>query len=105
MNSDLTDFEKQMQEEIESFLSPAQQKQAQTRKPSSSSPGTKQPAKSMKTGHVVKLAVRTKQLEMDTVFEYCSASISKLEAQMEAEKAAKKAGYPIIGFVIDIQRL
>jgi len=53
----------------------------------------------------VKLAVRTKQLEMDTVFEHVSSSISKLEARMEAERAAKKAGYPIIGYLIDTQPL
>ncbi len=53
----------------------------------------------------MKLAVRTKQLEMDTVFEHVSSSISKVEAQLEAEKAARKAGYPIIGYVIETSRL
>lgn len=49
--------------------------------------------------------MRTRKLEADTVFEHRSTSISKLEAQLEAEKAAKQAGYPIIGYVIDIQSL
>ena len=54
---------------------------------------------------LIKLAVRKKQLEMDTVFEHVSPSISKLEAQLEAEKAARRAGYPIIGYVIETRRL
>ncbi|WP_219724536.1 hypothetical protein [Halomonas urumqiensis] len=54
-----------------------------------------------RTGHLVKLAVRTKPLSMDIVFEHVSSSISKLEAQLEAEKAARKAGYPIIGYLIE----
>jgi hypothetical protein len=44
-------------------------------------------------------------LELDTVFEHRSTSISKLEAQLDAEQAARKAGFPVIGHVIEIQRL
>ena len=58
-----------------------------------------------KAGLRVRLAVRTKPLEMDSVFEHVSSSISKVEAQLEAEKAAREAGYPIIGYVIDTERL
>ncbi|MBD3897887.1 hypothetical protein IEI94_18680 [Halomonas sp. ML-15] len=107
MSSELTEFEQRMQREIENFLKPdAEQKQTTpTKRAERPVKLDKQDAKSMKTGHIVKLAVRTKQLEMDTAFEYHSTSISKLEAQMDAEKAARKAGYPIVGYVIDIQRL
>lgn len=105
---DLEDFEKSINQEIDAFLE-AESKPAKPQK--TTAPAAKKPqpprasASEMKTGHVVKLAVRTKQLELDTAFEYHSTSISKLEAQMEAEKAANKAGYPIIGYVIDIQRV
>ncbi|SDL53084.1 hypothetical protein SAMN05192555_10557 [Franzmannia pantelleriensis] len=105
MSSELTDFEQRMQQEIENFLKPDAEQPTPTKRAERPVKLDKQDAKSMKTGHIVRLAVRTKQLEMDTAFEYHSTSISKLEAQMEAEKAARKAGYPIVGYVIDIQRL
>ncbi|PAU77241.1 hypothetical protein [Halomonas salipaludis] len=102
----MTDFEQRMQQEIEDFLKPDTKPTTTPSKPAARPVKLdRQDAKSMKTGHIVKLAVRTKQLEMDTAFEYHSTSISKLEAQMDAEKAARKAGYPIVGYVIDIQRL
>ncbi len=107
MSTELDEFERSMHEEIDAFLN----SQPSRGKPplSTEKPARKQAqrasAREVKTGHIVRLAVRTKQLEMDTAFEHHSTSISKLEAQMEAEKAARKAGYPIIGYVIDIQRL
>ncbi|MBS9404527.1 hypothetical protein KG088_12885 [Halomonas sp. TRM85114] len=103
METQLSDFEQNMRRELDAFMKPTKTSEnpapeiKPTAKPDSSA--------AYKTGHIVKLAVRTKQLEMDTVFEYVSSSISKLEARMEAERAAKKAGYPIIGYVIDTQRL
>lgn len=104
---DLKEFEASMHEQIDAFLDaeakPGKASQ-QSDKPSAKRP-PKASAREMKTGHIVKLAVRTKQLELDSAFEYHSTSISKLEAQMEAEKAAREAGYPIIGYVIDIQRV
>ncbi|WP_136246922.1 hypothetical protein [Halomonas borealis] len=108
MSKELADFEKSMHEEIDAFLKsesrPTKPPQATPRSaPQKPSPST--PASEIKTGHIVKLAVRTKQLEQDTAFEHHSASISRLEAQMEAEKAARQAGYPIIGHVIEIQRV
>ena len=109
MGTELSDFEQNMRREIDAFLKPGKAVAPKAdvpkarRREASPSPG--QPAKALKTGHVVKLAVRTRPLELDTVFEHRSSSISKLEAQLEAEKAAKKAGYPIIGHLIEIQRL
>lgn len=111
METELSEFEQVMRRQIEDFMSP-KQGEAKRRDPKATpaaAPAPKAPrskaAGAPKTGHRVKLAVRTKPLEMDTEFEHISTSISKIEAQLEAEKAAKKAGYPIIGYVIDTQRL
>ncbi|QTF93841.1 hypothetical protein [Halomonas sp. BM-2019] len=114
METELSEFERQMRREINAFMDNEQK----TRRKAATSPpewpreaGEKakaprsKPGGAPKTGHLVKLAVRTKQLEMDTIFEHVSSSISKIEAQLEAEKAARKAGYPIIGYVIETRRL
>ena len=117
METELSEFERQMRREINAFMDNAQEirRKAATQPPEwpretgeeakkAKAPRSK-PAGAPKTGHLVKLAVRTKQLEMDSVFEHVSSSISKVEAQLEAEKAARKAGYPIIGYVIETTRL
>ncbi|WP_189465907.1 hypothetical protein [Litchfieldella qijiaojingensis] len=105
----MSDFEKNMQREINAFLDPKKGAKQKPHPPAATKAAKPRPAKpratSQKTGYVVKLAVRTKPIELDTVFEHRSSSISKFEAQLEAEKAARKAGYPIIGYVIDVQRL
>ncbi|NWN81844.1 MAG: hypothetical protein HLX48_02450 [Halomonas sp.] len=116
METELSEFERQMRRDIDSFMDKTQE----TRRQAATSPPEwpvdpdeetrvkatrSKPEGAPKTGHRVKLAVRTKQLEMDTVFEHVSSSISKIEAQLEAEKAARKAGYPIIGYVIETSRL
>ncbi|MGM0982282.1 MAG: hypothetical protein ACQEXG_02470 [Pseudomonadota bacterium] len=118
METELSEFEQQMRREINSFMD----NEEETRRKAASSttppewPGEtgdqakpreqrSKPGGAPKTGHLVKLAVRTKQLEMDSVFEHVSSSISKIEAQLEAEKAAREAGFPIIGYVIETQRL
>lgn len=82
---------------------PASPPATKPRRKKATKPSTKQAyaGTAYRTGHLVKLAVRTKPLSMDIVFEHVSSSISKLEAQLEAEKAARKAGYPIIGYVIE----
>ncbi|NIC06384.1 hypothetical protein [Billgrantia bachuensis] len=113
MSDELSEFEQSVRREIDAFLKPGHEPSPRPDLPGEKSPGKKrtkpadghESAKSYKTGHLVRLAVRTRKLETDTVFEHRSTSISKLEAQLEAEKAAKKAGYPIIGYVIDIQSL
>lgn len=114
METELTEFERQMRREINAFMHNEQQirRKAATQPPewpgdgaTPAKPPRSKPAGSPKTGHRVKLAVRTKPLELDTVFEHVSSSISRIEAQLEAEKAARKAGYPIIGHVIETQRL
>ncbi|TLF51947.1 hypothetical protein FEI13_06875 [Halomonas urmiana] len=112
METELSEFEQVMRRHIDDFMSPRQgdkKRRGSTAASSLADPVPKAPrskaAGAPKTGLLVKLAVRTKPLEMDTVFEHASTSISKIEAQLEAEKAAKKAGYPIIGYVIETQRL
>ncbi|GEK48551.1 hypothetical protein PRZ61_02770 [Halomonas pacifica] len=96
MSADLNDFEESIRREIDAFTQP---KKTPAPKPS------KPAASGHRVGYRVKLAVRPRQLALDEVFEYESSSISKLEAQLEAEKAARRAGYPIIGYLIDIERL
>ncbi|WP_290783427.1 hypothetical protein [Halomonas sp.] len=116
METELNEFERQMRRDINTFMDKAQdtRRKAATSAPEwPREPGEEAKPKaprskaagSPRTGHLVKLAVRTKPLELDTVFEHVSSSISRIEAQFEAEKAARKAGYPIIGHVIDTQRL
>lgn len=113
MNDELNEFEQSIKREIQAFLKPGQASKpglgsADKARPAQQRPQSaadKPKAEAYRTGHLVRLAVRTRQLEADTVFEHRSASISKLEAQLEAEKAAKQAGYPIIGYMIDIQTL
>ncbi|GHC18925.1 hypothetical protein [Aidingimonas halophila] len=105
MNTDLDEFEKQIRREIDDFQNSTPQSDTSSQPGSSRRAMEKTTAERLKTGHIVQLAVRKKQLEMDTVFEHHSSSISKLEAQVEAEKAARAAGYPIVGHLIDIKRL
>jgi hypothetical protein len=83
-------FERNMKRELESFLCPEKPRPKREISPP------------VKTGYIVKLAVRTKKIEMDTIYQYESKSLSKLEATIDAEKAARKAGYPIIGHVHSI---
>lgn len=53
---------------------------------------------------VVRLAVREKRLGMDVEFVHHSPKLSTLEAKLDAERAARKAGYPIVGYVIDVEQ-
>ncbi|MCE8010354.1 hypothetical protein HBJ58_02890 [Halomonas desiderata] len=117
MSDELSEFERSIKREIDAFMKPGHEPSPARDLPIGKASGHKGRGKkkssaragaaeqSYKTGHLVRLAVRTRKLEADTVFEHRSTSISKLEAQLEAEKAAKQAGYPIIGYVIDIQSL
>lgn len=51
-------------------------------------------------GLTVTLAVREGRLQPDQPFEHQSSSISRLQARIEAEQAARAQGY-IIGYVVD----
>lgn len=52
----------------------------------------------------VELIVRQGRLAPDTLFTHTSRSVSRLEARLEAEKAARAAGWPVIGRVHQIVR-
>lgn len=58
-----------------------------------------------RTGYLIRLGVRKQRLSLDTLFEYTSNKLSELEARIEAEKAAKEAGFPIVGYVHSIEKL
>lgn len=57
------------------------------------------------TVYLVKLGVRKKRIAFDEMFEFESPKLSRLEAQLDAERAARAAGYPIIGYVYSIDRV
>lgn len=68
-------------------------------------PSRKQLPSDPQPGYTVILAVREKRMSaLDIRFEHKTNSISKLEAQIEAEQAARAAGYPVLGYVVDIVR-
>lgn len=91
IKGDVEDFERSIKRELESFLNPQKPK---PKRPDSAH---------VKSGFIVKLAVRRKRIDMETIFEHESKSISQLEATIEAEKAARKAGYSIIGHTHSIE--
>lgn len=86
---DLQRFEKQAKKHLQQFLSgkPA------PKKPDVAEPGHK--------GYTVILCVRTKQLAPDQAFVHYSDTISFFEAQFNARKAARLAGWPIVTYMID----
>lgn len=53
----------------------------------------------------VHLRVREKRIAVDNVFTYVSNKISRLEAELDARKAAKDAGWNIVSILLDIERL
>ena len=69
----------------------------------SKKPAPRAPACPPSKGLTVRLAVRNSRLSIDTQFVHHSTSISRLEARLEAEKAARAAGWAIVGYVIDIE--
>ena len=64
-------------------------------------PKKPEPACSGLKGYTVILRVRKKQLAPDESFTHHSTSGSRLLAEIEARKAARAAGWPIIAYVID----
>ncbi len=54
-------------------------------------------------GLKVTLVVRQSNLSQEHLFEVQTNTISRLQAKIEAERAAKKAGWKIIGRVHDIR--
>lgn len=93
-----TDFERAMRRELDAF-NEQRQRPAQVRPYRR----IRKPRVAAPSGLVVKLAVREKQLAMDTLFTYVADTVSRLQARIEAEKAAQAAGWPIIGYVVSIE--
>lgn len=70
----------------------------------------KQRRKPNQTGKVrkglrVRLAVREKQRVTDHVFSFDSTSISPLQARIEAQQAAYDAGWDVVAYVIDYEKI
>lgn len=57
------------------------------------------------TVHIVKLGVRRKHIALNEIYTFESSKISRLEARLDAEKAAREAGYPIVGYLYSIERV
>lgn len=58
-----------------------------------------------RTGYIVKLGVRKSRMSLDTLFEHVSDKLSELEARLDAERAAREAGYPIIGYLYSMEKV
>lgn len=86
------DFEEQLSRSIDDFLSSPEER------------GRRKNVRTAKPGGLhVTLAVRRHGKISDERFEHQTETISKLQARLEAEKAARDAGWPIIGYVIGYQ--
>ncbi len=85
------DFAQGLQDALAEFQEPGTRDRYQRAKPIGRTPGL-----------TVTLAVRQGRLKPDETFEHRSLSISKLQARIEAEQAARAKGY-IVGFVVDYQ--
>lgn len=78
-------FERRMQRELDDYLHP----EKKTRQ---------MPSPPAAKGYVVQLAVRNRRLPINEIFSFTSSSISAFEAEMEAMKAARAAGWRIIAY-------
>lgn len=87
---DLQRFQKRMEQELDQFLNPEKKP---PKRPQVAAPDR---------GFQVQLIVRSGPLKPDTLFIHDSESISRFEAKMEAEKAARDQGWAIVGRVHDI---
>lgn len=86
--TDLEQFQKSMERELSRFMAPVGEKEKPRAMPSPPPAGTQ-----------VQLVVREGRLKPDILFVHDSSKISRLEATIEAERAAREAGWPIIGRV------
>lgn len=88
----LQQFERHARQRLEEYLKP--ELKQQRRNPRIDRPNQ---------GVTVILAVRQPGSLQDIRFTHQAKTISRLEARLEAEKAARIAGYPVIGYVVDYQ--
>ncbi|WP_156961931.1 hypothetical protein [Cobetia amphilecti] len=89
-------FEESMKRELDKFVRTSTGTPPQT----TSKPRAKQSTTPLK-GLRVTLGVKQKRLMLEEPFTVQTSSISKVEARIQAEKAARKAGWKIISHVID----
>lgn len=94
MDQEYVDWERTLTRELTEFLHPETK-----RKPAPPA------CVAQRETYRVELAVRMKRLAMDYSFVHTSERQSRLEAKIEAEAAARKAGWPIIGHLQSITRL
>lgn len=87
--------------EIDAFMQGDKKK----RRPSAPSASKKWMAKAEKPVHRIVLAVRPKRIAHNVLFEFESARLSRLEVKIEAAKAAREAGYPIVGYVHSFEKI
>lgn len=91
MGKELDRFERSLQRHLKTFLEPKD------------TPRQPAPACPAADGITVHLGVRKSRLSPDHLFVHHTNTISRLDARLQAERAAKEAGWPIIGYVVDYQ--
>lgn len=94
---DLASFERDAKRAIEAFNKP--KSSAASRRPPQvkRSPQVK--------GLRISLAVRTEQYISNDVFTHDSSTLSRVQAVIEAERAARAAGYTKIAHIIDVEKI
>lgn len=93
MIADLDDFRKAAERRLKEYE--ARKEGKPIKKPD--------PAVSHLTGYKLRLAVRKRKVEQDTEYVYISDKTSRLESQIDAERSARKDGWLIISYYIDIE--
>lgn len=97
MTSELDVFERRLKKELLTF----EEKKAGTHKPI-----RKPVVDHVEKGFRVTLNVRKRRHSLlDDQFTVDVQTISRLEATIEAEKQARKAGWPVIGCVFSVEKL
>lgn len=91
MIDELSQFERQAKQRLEEFLDPGLKK---------ARPNVR--ISRPQEGLTVTLAVRRRGDILDHRFTYQSNTISRFQAKLEAERAARLAGWPIVAFVVDV---
>lgn len=99
-DTSIEEFEANMKRELNRFVSHSTAPAGPLSKATPQKPRAKQSTTPLK-GLRVTLGVKQKRLMLEEPFTVQTSSISKVEARIQAEKAARKAGWKIISHVID----
>lgn len=89
-------FEEQMRRELEKFSTSRSKPNKASRPTRPSRPVINEPTRGLK----ITLGVKNRRLAIEEPFTVQTQSISRLEAKIEAERAARKAGWAIVSHVI-----